>query len=100
MSTITYELEPSKLTFRDALDQAELLARQNLPEVLHERLSCAVALVKGGQVLQMDDGHTWEVESASVPGKIYSINGTGCPCEDARFRAPQGLCKHKLATLL
>jgi hypothetical protein len=91
--------EKSSLTFHDALDQAERLARQNLPETLHERLSCAVALVKGGQVLQMDDG-AWEVESVSVPGKQYHINGTGCPCEDASYRAPQGRCKHVLGVFL
>jgi hypothetical protein len=99
MATLTYDLEPSKLTFRDALDQAEVLARQNLPQVLHERLSCAVALVKSGAVLQMDDG-AWEVGSASVPGKQYHINGTGCPCEDAHYRAPQGRCKHVLSVFL
>jgi hypothetical protein len=67
---------------------------------MHQRLSCAVALVKNGKVLQRDDGHTWDVESASVAGKIYSINGVGCSCEDAHYRAPQGRCKHVLATLL
>jgi hypothetical protein len=101
MATIQHPIEQSKtLTFHQALAQAELLARQALPTVLHERLSCAVALVNEGKVLQMDDGHTWEVESASVPGKVYSIDGQGCSCEDATYRAPQGKCKHLLATLV
>jgi hypothetical protein len=93
-------IQKNTTTFHDALEHAELLARQALPEVLHERLSCAVALVKDGKVMQLNDGHTWEVESASVAGKIYSINGAGCSCEDAHYRAPQGRCKHMLATLL
>jgi hypothetical protein len=101
MATITYLTEqPKTLTFHQALEQAELLARQKLPESLHERLSCAVALVKKGAVMQLNDGHTWEVESASVAGKIYSINGQGCDCPDAQYRAPQGNCKHRLSVFL
>jgi hypothetical protein len=87
-------------TFHQALEQAELLARQTLPQVMYERISCAVALVRNGKVLQRDDGHTWDVESSSKPEVTYSINGHGCQCEDAHYRAPQGRCKHVLATLL
>jgi hypothetical protein len=87
-------------TFSQALEHAEVLARHALPTVLHERLSCAVALVRHGKVLQGDDSHTWEVESGSKPDVRYSINGHGCQCEDATYRAPQGRCKHVLATLL
>ena len=85
-------------TFTQALEQAELLARQALPEALHERLSCAVALVRRGSVFQDDTGH-WTVASASTEGKRYSVNGS-CACEDAFYRAPEGRCKHKLAQLL
>jgi hypothetical protein len=100
MAMVADPIQKPTTTFHDALAQAELLARQHLPEVLHERLRCAALLIKEGKVLQMDDGHTWEVESASVAGKIYSINGAGCSCEDAQYRAPQARCKHLLATLL
>ena len=86
------------LTFAQALAQAELLALQKLPAVLHERISCGVALVREGKVLQEDDHH-WTVESTSTPGKVYAINGT-CTCEDAHFRAPEGLCKHRLGAYL
>jgi hypothetical protein len=86
-------------TFVDALDQAELLARQALPTVMHERLSAAYALVRGGQALLLSDG-SWDVASASRPGQTHHINGVGCDCEDAHFRAPQGRCKHVLSTLL
>jgi hypothetical protein len=98
MATIQHPIESQPLTFHNALEQAELLARQHLPEILHGRLACAAALVRDGKVLQLDDGHTWEVASASVAGKIYSINGQGCDCKDAQFTAPQGRCKHVIAT--
>jgi hypothetical protein len=86
-------------TFHQALETAELAARQALPTVLHERLSCAVALVKDGRVFQTDDPHLWTVDSASTIGKTYSVNGA-CDCEDYQFRAPHKLCKHRLAVLL
>jgi hypothetical protein len=78
---------------------AEALALDALPAEQRERVSCAVTLVKDGKVLQLDDG-TWEVESATVPGKIYYIVGQECSCEDAHFRAPKGQCKHVLSVLL
>lgn len=99
MSTVP-DLEPfGTLSFQQALDMAEVLARNALPTVLHERLSCAVALVKAGAVLETDEPHTWTVASASTPGKEYTVNGH-CPCEDAHYRAHKGMCKHVLAVLL
>jgi hypothetical protein len=87
------------LTFSQAVEQAELLARHALPPVQHARLICAVALVKAGQVAQADE-HAWHVASTSKPEVVYRINGQGCQCEDAMYRAPRGHCKHVLATLL
>jgi hypothetical protein len=84
------------LTFTEALEQAEVLARQSLPPELHERLSCAVALVKDGRVLHSDAGH-WTVDSVKTAGKVYSPNGS-CSCADVQFNhPPQQLCKHRLA---
>jgi hypothetical protein len=88
----------SPLTFAQALERAELLARQSFDAALHERLSCAVNLVRSGSVFQDDTGH-WTVASTTTPDKRYSVNGA-CACEDAFYRAPQGRCKHKLAQLL
>jgi hypothetical protein len=88
----------SALTFTQALERAELLARQALPPALHGRLSCGMALVKAGAVVQ-EDGGLWTVASASTEGKRYSVNGS-CSCEDAHYRAPKGRCKHKLAQYL
>jgi hypothetical protein len=87
------------LTFAQALLQAEAMARSTLPPELHERLSCAVALVQEGKVLQADDGQSWHVTSATTPNKTYAVNGT-CPCEDAFYRAPSGLCKHRIGVYL
>jgi hypothetical protein len=39
------------VTFAEALIQAERLAKEALPEALHDRLACAVALVRQGQCL-------------------------------------------------
>jgi hypothetical protein len=98
----------SPLTFTQALERAELLARQALPPASHERLSCAVALVKdghvlhqapchvveGGRLLRSEPGH-WTVESVQTPGKTYTVNGA-CDCADTHFNKPPW-CKHQLA---
>jgi hypothetical protein len=89
----------SASTFTQALEQAALLARQRLPVLQHNRLSCAVAIVTSGGAIQRDDG-SWDVVSQSEPGRQYHLNGVGCSCEDAHYRAPKGQCKHVLATLL
>jgi hypothetical protein len=86
------------LTFTEALAHAEVQARTTLPSTLHERLAAAVALVTQGQVFQDSDG-TWLVHSTSRAGLSHTVNGT-CGCEDAFYRAPQGLCKHRISVYL
>jgi hypothetical protein len=87
------------LSFSEALCRAEAQARSTLDGVLHERLSCAVALVQEGRVVQADDG-AWTVESRSQPGKTYAVNGV-CQCDDHHYnKPPRGLCKHRLAMFL
>jgi hypothetical protein len=89
----------SHLTFHQALAQAEAQARSTLAPALHERLSCAVSLVKDGRVFQASDG-TWQVDSTSRAGLVYSVNGT-CACDDVHYnRPPKDLCKHRLAMFL
>jgi len=70
------------LTFTQGLELAETLARESLPVEVHERLSCAVALVKTGCVYQRDDHKTWEVRSQNNPEETYIVNGA-CTCPDA-----------------
>lgn len=87
------------LTFHHALAQAEVQARTSLPSELHERLSCAVSLVKDQRVFQASD-HTWQVDSVDHAGLTYSVNGA-CTCKDYQFnKPPRGLCKHRLAVYL
>jgi hypothetical protein len=87
------------LTFAQALERAELCARQTLGKDYESRISCAVAIVTQGALVDNDDG-TWTVASQSEPGTDYLVRGTSCPCEDATYRALQGRCKHVLAILL
>ena len=98
MATITDIAPTGTLSFHQALERAELLARQTLTPALHERLSCAMALVRNGAVFQADD-QAWLVASTSKPDVEYRINGHGCQCEDAVYRAG-GRCKHQLAVFL
>src|SRR5262245_31765495 len=89
----------SHLTFAHALTQAEAQARTTLPVELHKRLSAAVALVTDGRVFQTTDG-SWQVDSTSREGLVYSVNGH-CSCDDYHCnKPPQGLCKHRLAMFL
>ena len=95
MSTVTEIEARGTLTFHQALVQAVAQARSTLDVALHERLSAAVALVKTGRTFQSNDG-TWQVESTSQAGRVYSVNGV-CACSDHHFNhPPQGLCKHRI----
>ena len=96
MSTVTEIAAAGTLTFHQALTQAEAQARSTLDVTLHERLSCAVALVKDGRVFQTSTG-LWQVDS-STAGVAYSPNGT-CKCDDYHFNKPR-YCKHQLAMFL
>lgn len=46
------------------------------------------------------DGDAWLVESDTEVGKSYRVVGTTCECPDHLYRAPDGLCKHRLAVML
>lgn len=89
----------STLTFQQALMQVEAQARSVLDGALHERLSCAVALVNESRVFQTSHG-VWQVESTSTEDLVYTPNGT-CECKDFQFNdPPKGWCKHRLAVAL
>jgi hypothetical protein len=90
----------SPLSFTQALEHAAMLATQALPESLHERLACAVVLVRDGHCFQTDDG-TWTVQSTTDPAQTYTHVNGACPCEDVHYNHPdRGLCKHRLAVYL
>ena len=63
MSTVAEIEAAGTLTFHAALAMAEAQARSTLDLALHERLSCAVALVKDGRVFQTSAG-LWQVDSS------------------------------------
>src|SRR5215470_11892224 len=96
MAIMTEVPEKTTLTFSQALERAELVARQALPPEAHERLSAAVGLVKNGAVFQTSAGH-WEVQSSSEPGTLYTVNGS-CSCPDSHYRGVP--CKHRYAVRL
>jgi hypothetical protein len=81
-------------TWRDTVQRVSAMAQARLPEALHGRIQRATGLVLGGGVWVEEDGHTCQVR-ASDGQTWYSANGS-CPCEDHQ-RAPERLCKHRLA---
>lgn len=84
-------------TFRAALERVSALAHARLPAALHGHLERAHALVLHRHVWLDEDGRHAQVLSSD--GQTwYRVNGA-CTCMDAP-KAPQGMCKHKLAVLL
>ena len=81
-------------TFTQALERVSALAHAKLPPELHGHLERATALVKHRHVFPTDDGKHAQVLS-SDGARWYPVNGH-CTCMDAP-KAPQGLCKHRLA---
>lgn len=86
--------EETITTFRAALERVAALAHARLPQELHGHLERAHALVRHGHVFPTDDGKHAQVLS-SDGARWYPVNGH-CTCMDAP-KAPQGLCKHRLA---
>ena len=67
---------------------------------LGSRLEKAAMIVLFRAVDLVDAAHhEYRVESEAEPGRFYRVNGT-CDCPDFGHRAPQGWCKHRLATAL
>jgi hypothetical protein len=84
-------------TFAEALGIAERQARTALPYALHERLSCALSLLKNGKVFQTTSG-AWQVQSVSEPERSYTTNGT-CQYADMHYNKTVYF-KHQLAMYL
>jgi hypothetical protein len=86
-------------TFRDVLAQAAAQARALLPVSTNGRIESAVKLVLSGDVFFCDDG-TVQV-GGSDPTRYYRLVGTTCTCTDfVQEKAPQGMCKHRIAANL
>jgi hypothetical protein len=89
--------EETITTFRQALERVSALAHAKLPAELHGHLERAHALVLHRHVWLGEDGRHAQVLSSDGT-TWYPVNGH-CTCLDAP-RAPQGMCKHKLAVML
>ena len=86
-------------TFRDVLAQAAEQARALLPASTNGRIESAVKLVLSGDVFFCDDG-TVQV-GGSDPTRYYRLVGSTCTCTDfVQEKAPQGMCKHRIAANL
>jgi hypothetical protein len=89
--------EENITTFKQAVERVSGVAHAKLPETLHGHLERATALVLHRHVWLGEDGRHAQVLSSD--GQTwYRVNGN-CTCLDAP-RAPQGMCKHKLAVML
>jgi hypothetical protein len=90
---ITLGEEPIS-TFTQAVKRTFDLAMARLPQELHGHLERAHALVLHRHVWLDEDGRHAQVLSSD--GQTWYVCNGHCTCMDAP-RAPQGLCKHKLA---
>jgi len=81
-------------TFTQAVKRTFDLAMARLPKESHAHLERAHALVIHRHVFPTDDGKHAQVLSSDGT-RWYPVNGH-CTCMDAP-KAPQGLCKHRLA---
>jgi hypothetical protein len=87
----------ARTAWRHAVATVAERAKAALPEA-NGRIDAAVKLVLAGDVEPLPDG-TAKVASQSNGATAYHIvNGT-CQCKDAP-KAPQGLCKHRLAAAI
>ena len=68
MSTIPHDLTDDTvppMALSTALAMAECQALDHFGVEYHERISCAMALIKAGKVFQRDDG-SWDVGSGTI----------------------------------
>ena len=86
---------PAQQAWHAAVDAVVATAKAKLPPACISRIDRARELVLAGHVELYDDG-TARVRSQTDGQTSYLVvNGT-CACEDFP-RAPEGLCKHRLA---
>jgi hypothetical protein len=88
---------PARTAWRSAVAEIAERAKGTLPAA-HGRIEAAVKMGLAGDVEPQAD-RTARVASQSNGATVYHIvNGT-CQCKDAP-KAPQGLCKHRLAAAI
>ena len=77
--TGTFPDTPARKIFREAVATVADRAKAALPES-HGRIDAAVKLVLAGDV-EMQEGGSAEVGSASDAGQVFTVNGA-CQCGD------------------
>ena len=83
--------------FRQSIAQVAESAKETLPKS-NGRIDKAVSIVLQGDGLPFEDGHRFAVGSQSDTD-LYYVMDNECTCPDAD-RAPDGVCKHVIATWL
>jgi hypothetical protein len=83
--------------FRESIAEVAATAKESLPES-HGRIDKAVRIVLQGDVILFEDGVRFAVGSES-DADLYYIIDNECTCPDSD-RAPEGYCKHVIATFL
>jgi hypothetical protein len=83
--------------FRESIATVAENAKETLPKS-NGRIDKAVSIVLQGDVLPFEDGHRFAVGSQSDTD-LYYVMDNECTCPDAD-RAPDGACKHVIATWL
>ena len=61
------------------------------------RIHKAALIVLDGGVNMLEDGKAFVTSTGGT--RSYMVNGH-CPCPDAQYNAPDGLCKHRFAKTL
>lgn len=62
---------------------------------LGTRIDKAIRIVLDGRV--QPSGEHAHVSSETDETTVYAVTKKGCECQDARTKAPEGMCKHRLA---
>jgi hypothetical protein len=83
--------------FRESLEEVATSAKDSLPKS-HGRIDKAVRIVLQGDVMPFEDGIRFAVGSESDTD-LYYVMDNACTCPDSD-RAPDGYCKHVIATWL
>ena len=83
--------------FRECIAEVAATTKESLPKS-HGRIDKAVRIILQGDVILFEDGISFAVGSES-DADLYYIFDNECTCPDSD-RAPDGYCKHVIATRL
>ena len=94
----TLEMPKAKDVFNECLSAAFGTILKQMPQN-KARIADALLLVESGKVVI--EGEYSTVKSQKRDEQEYQFaKGEQCPCEDARNKAPNSWCKHKIADLM